>query len=323
MSRKVPVVQLRRRVGLRRPDLFVAAGWLTATNAALIRALATHDVDAAWLPPREIPHRLTTGDTVLSRLDVRPTLDGVEDGIWELCRAERRGVTVLNAGSSMLRSHDKLSTALALGSRGVRHPGTAQVSGGGQEPPLPFPVVLKPRFGSWGTDVVLCRTRAEYDRHLAEMAGRPWFRAQGVLVQELVPPQGYDLRLIVVCGRVVGSVERHAQPGEWRTNVALGARRRPAAPASDAIALAVEAAAAVGGDLVGIDLLPLPGGGYSVLEVNGAVDFTSEYSLEGRDVFADVAGALAAAVRPRAVSDAATGIAAADPSFGVALDGVA
>jgi [lysine-biosynthesis-protein LysW]--L-2-aminoadipate ligase len=309
---------MRRRVGLRRPDLFVAAGRLTETNAALIRALASHDVDAAWLPPREIPRRLTTGDTVLSRLDVRPSLDGVEDGIWELCRAERRGVTVLNAGASMLRSHDKLATALALGSHGVRHPRTAQVSERGQEPPLPLPVVLKPRFGSWGRDVVLCRTRKEYERHLAELAGRPWFRSQGVLVQELVPPQGYDLRLIVVCGRVVGSVERHAKPGEWRTNVALGARRRPAAPASGAIALAVEAAAAVGGDVVGIDLLPLPGGGYCVLEVNGAVDFTSEYSLDGGDVFADVADALAAAIRPRAAADAATGIVAADPSLGVA-----
>jgi [lysine-biosynthesis-protein LysW]---L-2-aminoadipate ligase len=321
MTHEAPVVPLRRRVGLRRPDLFLAAGRLTETNASLIQALATLDLDAAWLPPRDIPDRLTPGDHVLSRLDVRSTLDGVEDGIWELCRAERSGVTVLNGGSSMLRSHDKLATALALRSGGVRHPRTAHVSEHGQEPPLPFPVVLKPRFGSWGKDVVRCRTPEEYHGVLAELGTRPWFRTQGVLVQELVQPQGYDLRLIVAFGRVVGAVERHAKPGEWRTNVALGARRQPASPDGDAVELAVEAASAVGGDLVGIDLLPLAAGGYSVLEVNGAVDFTSEYSFDGRDVFADVADLLAAAVRPSAVAEAATGLASPEPSL--SLGGVA
>ncbi len=255
------MVPLRRRVGFRRPDLFLAAGRLTETNAALIQALAGLDVDAAWLPSPDIARRLTAGDTVLSRLDVRPTLDGVEDGIRELCRAERMGVTVLNNGSSMVRSHDKLATALVLSSSGVQHPQTAHVSEQGKEPPLPLPVVLKPRFGSWGKDVVRCGTKEEYHRYLAELTNRTWFRTQGVLVQELVQPQGYDLRLIVAGGRVVGAVERHAKPGEWRTNVALGARRRPASPENRAIELAEEAANAVGGDLVGIDLLPLRGGG--------------------------------------------------------------
>jgi [lysine-biosynthesis-protein LysW]--L-2-aminoadipate ligase len=321
ISRQTPVVPLRRRARLRRPDLFVAAGRLTETNASLIHALAGFDVDAEWLRPRDIARRLTPDDAVLSRLDVRSTLDGVEDGIWELCRAERQGVNVLNTGSSLLKSHDKLATALALGSADVRHPRTAQVSEQGAEPPLPLPVVLKPRFGSWGKDVVLCRTREEYDRYLADVAGRTWFRTHGVLVQELVQPQGYDVRLIVAWGRVIGAIERHAKPGEWRTNVALGAERRSAAPDDAAIELAVAAARAVGGDLVGIDLLPLPAGGYAVLEVNGAVDVTNEYSLDGGDVFEDVAELLAAAVRPEAAVAAASSLAPAEPSLG--LGGVA
>ena len=315
------MVPFRRPARLRRPDLFLAAGRLTETNAGLIRALGGVDIDAEWLPPRDIARRLTAGDQVLSRLDVRSTLDGVEDGIWELCRAEKLGVRVLNTGSSLLRSHDKLATALALASAGVQHPRTAQVSEQGKQPPLPLPVVLKPRFGSWGRDVMLCRTREEYDRYLANVANRAWFRTQGVLVQELVQPRGYDLRLIVACGQVVGAIERHAKPGEWRTNVALGAKRHSASPDGGAIQLAVAAANAVGGDLVGIDLLPLPDGGYAVLEVNGAVDFTNEYSLDGGDVFEEVADLLASAARPLAVVGAGTALASPEPSLG--LGGVA
>ena len=57
--------------------------------------------------------------------------------------------------------------------------------------------------------------------------------------------------------------------------------------------LAVYAASAVAADLVGVDLLPLPNGDYVVLEVNGAVEFTTDYSLGGRDVFEEVASAVA------------------------------
>ena len=57
---------------------------------------------------------------------------------------------------------------------------------------------------------------------------------------------------------VVGAVHRLAPEGEWRTNVALGGARLPATPPIEACMLTVAAAAAVDGDLVGVDLLPLP-----------------------------------------------------------------
>ena len=107
-----------------------------------------------------------------------------------------------------------------------------------------------------------------------------------------MPPSGFDLRLVVARRRVVGAVLRVSAEGEWRTNVALGARRVPTTPPPEAIRLAVDAAAAVNGSLVGVDLLPGSDGGWVVLEVNGAVEFTTDYSFAG-DVFAAAAEALA------------------------------
>ena len=117
-----------------------------------------------------------------------------------------------------------------------------------------------------------------------------------------MPPQGYDLRILVAAGRVVGAVFRIAAPGEWRTNVALGAvRRQVADPPSEASALAVAAARATGASLVGVDLLPDGQGGWIVVELNGAVEFTDEYAAWG-DVFVETAAELACAALDRLAS---------------------
>jgi RimK-like ATP-grasp domain len=85
--------------------------------------------------------------------------------------------------------------------------------------------------------------------------------------------------------------------GKWRTNVALGGGRTAADPPPQARLIALGAAAALGADFVGVDLLPDGDGRWVVLEVNGAVDFTSEYSLGGESVFKRVVQTLARSVR--------------------------
>jgi RimK family alpha-L-glutamate ligase len=282
-----------RRVEPATRSVWVVSGRSTPASEQLVGALRERGFGAQVVRPSQLRRAAREEDVVLGRLDVRSTLDGVEDGIWDLRQVGRRGILVLNSAASLMACHDKLLTALRLRRLGVPHPATAHVAWDRPPKDVEYPVVLKPRFGSGGRDVWLCESRRELGRCLRRLRNRPWFVHQGVLVQALVPPAGFDLRVLVSGGRIVGAVERVAAAGEWRTNVALGGSRRPVEPTPEACVLATHAAAAVGGDLVGVDLLPLPDGDHVVLEVNGAVEFTREYSFGGQDVFEEIAGIVA------------------------------
>ena len=264
------------------------------SNVRLVDGWKRLGIRAKLLCPPDACRRLGRGDVALVRLDVMPALDSLEAGLGEVGALERRGVRVLNRPAALLAAHDKRQTALRLADAGIPHPRTLHTTSLDEVRALEPPFVLKPRFGSWGEDVMVCRHAGEVEACLVTIRERDWFRRHGVLVQELVPPLGYDLRVVVAGDRVVGAGRREAAPGEWRTNVALGGRFISSSPPQAAGALAIDAARAIGADLVGVDLLPDPGHGYVVIEVNGAVDFNEvEESLPGRSIYADIAEALA------------------------------
>ena len=289
MQRGLTAIEARRRVSAalaeREPSI-VVLGKPTETNCALAgafeqlgyRARLAHTAEGGFAP----------GTVAIGRADVLPTLDGIEPALEQLSELERQGTHVLNRASALVAAHDKLMTALFLGKAGVAQPKTAHVHDV-TVPPFGPPYVVKPRFGSWGQEVHLAHDEDDLRALLERLREQPWFRKQGALVQSLVQPTGRDLRVVVAAGRVVGSIERRAQPGEWRTNISLGAERLPVRPSLAARALALRAAAALDIDLAGIDIVGDEIGAMSVLEVNGAVDFNEVY---GPDVFTSAATAL-------------------------------
>jgi len=293
------------------PGVRVALVSADPSPATLALAAArVHGVDLVPMRPVEALERLHGGDVAVGRLDVRPTLDGVEDGLWTLGVLAARGVTVLNPAGALLAAHDKLLTARLLRRAAIPHPRTWSVRGDRPPPPsIEPPAVVKPRHGSWGRSVALCTTRAALDEELDRVRHETWYRAHGAILQELVPPVGHDLRLVVAGHRVVGAVRRVAAAGEWRTNVALGAERVAVTPPPAAIGLALAATRALGTVLAGVDLLPTDQG-FVVLEVNGAVEFTADYR-PGGDVFHEAALEMGLAARA-AVSDAGSDLDALD-----------
>lgn len=124
-------------------------------------------------------------------------------------------------------------------------------------------VVVKPLFGSEGRGMLRV-SQAD----LAWRVFRTLERTAAVLyVQEFIPHPGWDLRVFVLRGQVLAAMHRFASDG-WRTNVAQGGRAEAARITAVEESLALRAAAAVGAHVCGVDLLPLPTGGYVVLEVN-------------------------------------------------------
>jgi RimK family alpha-L-glutamate ligase len=105
-------------------------------------------------------------------------------------------------------------------------------------------------------------------------------------LQRTIDHEGRDYRVFVVGGKVLGAIERRADG--WRTNISRGGRAVEARLPHEWAGLAVRAAAAVGADYAGVDLLPARDGTLYVLEVNGIPGWQGLQEATGTDV----AGAL-------------------------------
>ena len=141
-------------------------------------------------------------------------------------------------------------------------------------------VVIKPIFGSLGHGMVRVS-----DPETALRVVRALDQIKSVFyVQRAIDHSGHDLRILVVGGRVIGAIERRAPVGEWRTNVAIGGSATAVAVTHEIERIALTAAAAVGADYAGVDVLPARDGQAYILEVNGIPGWQGLQQATGIDV---------------------------------------
>ena len=122
--------------------------------------------------------------------------------------------------------------------------------------------IVKPIFGGEGRGIVRVTER--------DMAWRVFStleQLQSVIyVQEFLESVGYDLRLLVL-GDELFCVRRENR-GNWKSNVSQGGFATPHEPTFEQIAIAFKASQAIGGWMVGVDVLPTRDGRDMLLEVN-------------------------------------------------------
>jgi ribosomal protein S6--L-glutamate ligase len=200
-----------------------------------------------------------------------------------LHRLHAAGVTVLNPPRVVETCVDKYLASALLEAAGLCVPPTVvcQHADAALEAfaALGGDVVVKPIFGSEGRGMVRVS-----DPDLAWRTFRTLERTQSVLyVQQYVRHPGWDLRAFVIGGRVVAAMRRYACD-DWRTNVAQGGRAEVVRLDAEQQRLALEAAAAVGAPVAGVDLLPGPAGQWYVLEVNAVPGWRALAPVAGVDI---------------------------------------
>jgi tetrahydromethanopterin:alpha-L-glutamate ligase len=110
-----------------------------------------------------------------------------------------------------------------------------------------------------------------------------------------VERDGYhDFRLLVVRGRVIAAMQRHSS--HWITNVKRGGRPVAVVVNEEMTALAVRAAAAVGADFAGVDIVYTADQQPTVLEVNSMPAWSGLQKVTSANIAAMFVDALKAAL---------------------------
>ena len=224
---------------------------------------------------------LDSADVVLARIIPSGSLEQIIFRVDALHRLEDRGIRVINSPRAIERTVDKFWTSTLLEQCGIPTPETV-VCDDPEEAIAAYrtlgDVIVKPLFGSMGLGMVRVS-----DEEMAFRVFRTIEQIRGVYyVQRTVDHEGTDIRAFVLGGRVIAAIERRASG--WRTNLARGGTARSLSLGEQLSALAVRAAAAVGADYAGVDLLTGRDGTTYVLEVNGIPGWRGLQEATGLDI---------------------------------------
>jgi ribosomal protein S6--L-glutamate ligase len=224
---------------------------------------------------------LDSADVVLARIIPSGSLEQIIFRVDALHRLEDRGTRVVNSPRAIERTVDKFWTSTLLEQCGIPTPETV-VCDDPEEAVAAYrtlgDVIVKPLFGSMGLGMVRVS-----DEEMAFRVFRTIEQIRGVYyIQRTVDHDGTDIRAFVLGGRVIAAIERRA--AGWRTNLARGGAARNLSLSEQLSALAVRAAAAVGADYAGVDLVTGRDGTTYVLEVNGIPGWRGLQEATGLDI---------------------------------------
>jgi RimK family alpha-L-glutamate ligase len=263
----------------------------------LERALSARGHEYAFAPVTRMVGRIASGFTVRSRevaLDAcdvvivrgipRGSLEQIVFRVDTLHALAAVGVRAVNGALAIEHTIDKYLASALLAAAGAPTPRTVACERAEDAleafDALGSDVIVKPIFGSMGFGI----TRVE-DRDVAQRVFRALEIGRSVYyLQETLAHEGVDVRALVVGDRVVGAVERVGTG--WRTNLSRGAEPRPITLDEPRARLCVHAAATLGADYAGVDLLRAADGRDYVIEVNGIPGWRGVEGATGVDVAA-------------------------------------
>lgn len=269
----------------------VIFGRLRVEEKMLLAALDARAVQYELLDDRQLSFHIA-GSKGFDRGDW-----GRFDVVLERCLSHSRALTSLRILESwglktVNRSQvvdvcgDKILTTAALTRAGVPSPRTAVAftpeSTLEAIEDIGYPVVLKPAVGSWGRllSKVNDREAAEAVIEHKEVLGT--YQHKIYYVQEYIDKPMRDIRAFVVGNETICAIYRDSP--HWITNTARGGVSSNCPVTADLNQVCVDAAHAIGGGVVAVDVLEDPDRGLLVNEVNHTMEFRNSVKPTGVDI---------------------------------------
>lgn len=209
---------------------------------------------------------------------VLPRCYVIDSGYFSLAvvrQLERMGVRVFNDSMTIEIVADKMHTHQVLAESKLPTPTTMlakfPIDIELVEKTIGFPVVVKTLLGVNGSGVFLIDNPNSF-ADLMSLIEQTMPNTQLIFQKYIAKSHGRDLRLFVVDGEVIASMERRAIDGGFKANFTQGAQVIEFHPDEEAKGLAVQCADILNLQVAGIDLL-YDDNGYTICEANSFPGF--------------------------------------------------
>lgn len=211
-------------------------------------------------------------------------------GTYALAILNAWGVRTVNSYHTASVCGDKLLTSIALAQANVPQPETrvafAPESAIEAIEQIEYPAVLKPVTGSWGRLLARVQDRETAETVIEHRQTLGDYQYHTYYVQEYVQKPQRDIRAFVVGNRTICAIYRTS--AHWITNTARGGQASNCPVTPELSAICLQAAQAVGGGILAIDLLETPEGQLLVNEVNHTMEFRNSSAPTGVNIAAEV-----------------------------------
>ncbi|MDB2683080.1 RimK family alpha-L-glutamate ligase [Alphaproteobacteria bacterium] len=225
-------------------------------------------------------------DVIIPRID----LPHIYHGLTVLRQFQAMGIYTTDTAYSLELGRDKIRCSQYLMRKNVPFPTTGfayakenfdsiiNTVGGA-------PLVIKLNEGTEGVGVFLAEDEKQAKNFLStfkQLDAR-------IMTQEFIAESsGADIRCFVVGDKIVASMQRKSQNGDFRANLSLGGETTPVEITEEEEDIVLRSAKAIGLNVAGVDLIRSKNGPL-IIEVNTSADFAYKGNIE--DVTGvDVAG---------------------------------
>jgi len=146
-----------------------------------------------------------------------------------------------------------------------------------------YPLVIKPVIGSWGRGVMQLKDKDTADAlfEIRDITDSPHDRI--FYLQELIKRPPRDIRVITVGNEPIAAMYRKSSGG-FKTNIALGADPELCEITKEIEEISTKASKAMGGGILGIDIMEDEKRGLVVHEVNNTVEFKGLSRVSRRNI---------------------------------------